>query len=418
MDDSHKIKADVIVVGGGLVGLASALGLAIADPGPGLRVAIVDTQAVEYTLLPQFDGRASAISKASRNMLKALGTWEELEEHAQPISDIVVTDSELGDAARPAFLRFDQVDDRQWPSAYMLENRFIRQALLSRVLDCEGISSFAPHTVTGMTAGPHYAEVTLDDERVLTAPLVIAADGRNSYLRRNAGLKTIGWNYGQHGIVATIEHEKPHKGIAEEHFLPVGPFAILPLKQPRRSSLVWTERDDIAKRLMGMCDAEFDEELGLRFGDHLGAVKRIGPRWSYPLALQLAMEYAAPRLMLVGDAAHVVHPLAGLGFNLGLRDVAALVDVVGDALHLGLDYGAVDVGENYQAWRRFDNMSAAIMMDVLNRLFSNSSPTVRHIRDLGLGLVDNSLTAKRFFIKEAAGLSGHLPRLMQDFDTL
>lgn len=413
MSDKKEIRADVIVVGGGLVGLATALGLAVPKVGLGLDVLIVDGQVVDHTVLPEFDGRASALSVASKNMLEALGAWETLHNQAQSISDIVVTDSALGDAERPTFLRFDRHDNPQWPTAYMLENRFIRQALLAEVKKTKTISFMAPHTVIDMVAGPHFAKVTLAGGKVLSAPLVIAADGRNSELRQQAGIKTVGWDYGQHGIVATIEHQQPHHGVAEEHFMPAGPFAILPLKSPRLSSLVWTEREDIAKDLMAGPDDEFDRELDRRFGDHLGSIRRIGPRWSYPLSMQLATEYIAPRLVLVGDAAHVVHPLAGLGFNLGLRDAAALVDVIGQALHLGLDYGAVDVGEKYQSWRRFDNVSVAFMMDGLNRLFSNASPEVRKIRDLGLNLVENSPVAKRFFMKEAAGLSGDLPKLMR-----
>ncbi len=404
-----EIKTDVIIVGGGLVGLASALGLAQI----GLKVAIVDVQVVDETLLPEFDGRASALSKTSRTMFEALGVWKDLEQHAQPISKIIVTDSELGDAVRPVFLNFDQRDGQQFPAAYMLENRFTRQALLGQVKKTQNITFFAPHKVIDMAAGVHFAQVKLDDDRVLSAPLVVAADGRNSFLRRQAGLKTVGWDYNQNGIVATIEHQHPHNGVAEEHFLPVGPFAILPLKQPCRSSLVWTERSDVATDLMSAGDDRFDYELKRRFGDHLGKIRRIGPRWSYPLSLQLAVDYVAPRLVLVGDAAHVVHPLAGLGLNLGLRDAAALVDVIADALHLGLDFGTVDVGENYQAWRRFDNLTAAFMMEALNRLFSNSSPGLRQIRDMGLGLVENSAMAKRFFMKEAAGATGNLPKLMR-----
>jgi len=414
MVEARKIKADVIVAGGGLVGLATALGLGAGKPGLDLKIVIVDSQAVEHTTAPEFDGRASAVSKASINMLSAIGVWNSLESHAQPINKIVVTDSQLEDVVRPAFLRFDSHDTAQWPAAYMLENRFIRHALLSRVKEISNISLLAPHQVVDVTVGPHLAEVTLDDASVLSAPLVIAADGRNSYLRQQAGLKTIGWDYHQHGIVATIEHEHPHGGVAEEHFLPAGPFAILPLKQPCLSSLVWTEREDIAIGLMDAGDQEFDRELATRFGDKLGSITRIGPRWSYPLSLQLAVDYAAPRLMLVGDAAHVVHPLAGLGFNLGLRDAAALVDVVQEAVHLGLDFGTVAVGENYQAWRRFDNLSAALMMEALNRLFSNASPSLRQIREMGLELVENSPAAKRFFVKEAAGLSGNLPALMRE----
>ncbi len=409
MSEDMEIKTDVIIVGGGLVGLASALGLA----GIGLKVAIVDVQVVDDTLLAEFDGRASALSKTSKTMFEALGVWKDLEQHAQPITKINVTDSELGDVARPVFLHFDQRGDDQFPAAYMVENRFTRQALLGQVKKNQAITFFAPHKVVDMAAGTHFAQVTLDDNRVLSAPLVVAADGRNSFLRRQAGLKTVGWEYNQHGIVATIEHQHPHNGVAEEHFLPVGPFAILPLKQPCRSSLVWTERSDIATDLMKADDDRFDCELKRRFGDHLGEIKRIGPRWSYPLSLQLAVDYIAPRLVLVGDAAHVVHPLAGLGLNLGLRDAAALVDVIADALHLGLDYGTVDVGENYQAWRRFDNLTAALMMEALNRLFSNSSPGLRQIRDMGLGLVENSAAAKRFFMREAAGATGNLPKLMR-----
>lgn len=413
MNTKAKIKSDIIVVGGGLVGLACALGLGHAKAGPRLSVSIVDAQGIDASVLPEFDGRASALSKASKNMLEAIGAWESLKQHVQPIRDIVVTDSVLGDVHRPTFLRFDAQDNDQWPSAFMVENRFTRQAMLEQVMEASGISFFAPHKVVDFSCHPHAAEITLDDDRILSAPLVIAADGRNSRLRQQVGIKTIGWEYGQHGIVATIEHEHPHGGVAQEHFMPAGPFAILPLKHEHRSSLVWTEQSEIAVKLMAASDAKFDEALELRFGDHMGKIKRIGPRWSYPLSMQLANEYAAERLMLVGDAAHVVHPLAGLGFNLGLRDAAALVDVVADALHLGLDIGGVDIGENYQQWRRFDNVTVAFMMDVLNRLFSNKSTLVRQIRDVGLEMVESSPMAKSFFIKEAAGLSGDLPKIMR-----
>lgn len=414
MKQDTPLKSDIIIVGGGLVGLACALALGgTAGRGPHLSVALVDAQAADFSVLPEFDGRASALSQASKNMLEAIGAWAGVADLAQPISDIVVTDSELEDGARPSFLRFDAEDNSQWPSAYMVENRHIRQALAQQVEGVEGISFYAPCKVEKVSFTQLAGEITLGDGRVLSAPLIIAADGRNSYLRQQVGIKTVGWEYEQHGIVATIEHEMPHGGVAEEHFLPAGPFAILPLKNPNHSSLVWTEQSDIAQELMAAGEDEFDAALRLRFGTHLGSIKRIGPRWSYPLSLQLANEYAAQRLMLVGDAAHVVHPLAGLGFNLGLRDVAALVDVVEDALHLGMDYGAMDVGENYQRWRRFDNVSAAFMMDGLNRLFSNNSSMVRLIRDLGLGMVENSSVAKSFFIKEAAGLSGDLPKMMR-----
>lgn len=409
-----KIKSDIIIVGGGLVGMACALALGDAKSGPGLSISIIDTQAIDITILPEFDGRASALSKASKNMLNAIGAWDHLAEHAQPISDIVVTDSALEDAHRPTFLRFDQDDNPQWPTAFMVENRYIRQALAQQVSTCPQITFYAPNKVASTTFSATSAEIVLEDGTQLSAPLVIAADGRNSQLRQQAEIKTIGWAYDQHGIVATIEHEKPHKGIAEEHFLPAGPFAILPLKHPNQSSLVWTEHSDIAKQLMAASDDDFNAALSQRFGDHLGSHKRIGPRWSYPLSMQLANDYVAQRLMLVGDAAHVVHPLAGLGFNLGLRDAAALRDVVVDALLLGLDFGASDVGENYQKWRRFDNVSTAFMMDVLNRLFSNQSTIARYTRDFGLGLVENSTLAKSYFIKEAAGLSGNLPEIMRD----
>ena len=408
-----KIKSDIIVVGGGLVGLACAAALGHAKAGPRLSVSIVDAQAADFSVMPEFDGRASALSTASKNMLAALGAWESLNEQAQPISDIVVTDSELEDASRPTFLKFDARDNAHSPAAYMVENRHTRQALAAQVVAAPEISFFAPNKVVDFSGEGQRAEITLDDGRMLSASLVIAADGRNSALRQSSGIKTIGWQYDQHGIVATIEHEQPHGGIAEENFMPAGPFAILPLKNPCHSSLVWTEYADVTKQLMAASDEEFDTALKQRFGSHLGAIKRIGPRWSYPLSMQLAQEYSGPRLMLVGDAAHVVHPLAGLGFNLGLRDVAALVDVVADAVHLGQDIGAADVGENYQQLRRFDNAATAFMMDGLNRLFSNKSTVARHIRDFGLELVDNSPLAKSFFMNEAAGLSGDLPKMMR-----
>ncbi|HYM33555.1 MAG TPA: UbiH/UbiF/VisC/COQ6 family ubiquinone biosynthesis hydroxylase [Candidatus Cybelea sp.] len=395
------LSADAIVVGGGLVGLSLAVALARG----GLRTVAIDRENPARALAAEFDGRVSAIAHASQVALRTIGIWQHVRE-AEPIRDIRVSD---GDSL--LFLHYDHRELGDEPFGHMVENRELRHALQCAARDCAGLELLAPAAVVACERGAAKTTVTLADARTITAPLVIAADGRDSPLRRAAGIDTIGWRYGQSGIVCTVVHELPHRGVAQERFLPAGPFAILPMTG-NRSSLVWTEREDLAPAILALDDAAFLAELSARFGDHLGALKVVGPRWSYPLSLQLASSYIAPRLALVGDAAHAIHPIAGQGLNMGLRDVAALAEVLVDARRLGLDLGDIGVLEAYERWRRFDNVLLAGVTDALNRLFSNDARPVRITRDLGLGAVNAMRPLKRMFMRHARGTLGKLPRLL------
>lgn len=405
-------RYDAIVLGGGLAGLATALALADRDAGGGLRVVLVDADGLDKWRNAGFDGRASAITATSEAVLDRLGVWPLLAGRTQTMADIKVTDTRPDAAGRPVLLRFDARTPDGRAAAHMIENRHLGAALAERVLACGGIDVKAPARAAAFDCDAACARLTLEDGRMLEAPVAIAADGRASWLRGQAGIRTVGWAYDQSGIVATVAHERPHRGIAEEHFMPAGPFAILPLPG-NRSSLVWTEETAEARRITDLDDAGFARELARRFSRHLGTFEVIGPRWCYPLSMQLATDYAAPRVALVGDAAHVVHPLAGLGFNLGLRDVAALAETVVEAMRIGLDPGSVAVLERYTAWRRPDNVATALAMDGMNRLFSNDNPALKALRDAGLGMVDRIEPLKSMFIGEAAGLGSDAPRLMQ-----
>lgn len=417
MNPNHKnpaddIDADIVILGGGLVGLSMALAFGDSRIGAGLRVALVDNNTPDIWSKSEFDGRASAITAASRTMLEALGVWPDVADHAQPMRDIIVTDSRPGDVSRPVLLKFEPARGRGDVAAHMVENVRLGSALADRVAATETVVVIAPDRATGFKRTPSEGLLELESGRTLRAPLVIAADGRRSWLRGVAGIDTVGWRYDQSGIVATVIHDRPHDGVAQEHFMPAGPFAVLPLTG-NRSSLVWTEETGDATRIVGLDDTGFAEELRRRFDDRLGAFEARGPRWAYPLEMMLARDYACERVALVGDAAHSVHPLAGLGFNLGLRDVAALSEVCVDGLRLGMDPGSLSVLDRYTTWRRPDNVATAFAMDGLNRLFSNDNPALKAIRDMGLGLVDRLPQAKGFFVNEAAGLGGALPKLLR-----
>jgi len=405
---NDAIKSDVIISGGGLAGLPLALALDKA----GLSVSVIDTLDPAEDLDPAFDGRVSSIADASLCMLGELGVTAHIERHLQPINDIIVTDGRPGEAAAPLFLHFDHREIGDTPLGAMIENRHLRMGLKAALADAKQIRLFAPDRIEDFETDKGHVSARLASGKELGAALLVGADGRRSYVRESQGIGTFGWDYKQSGIVTTVEHTLPHEGVAQEYFLPSGPFAVLPMTG-NRSSLVWTERTDLAAALLSLDDESFAGECAKRFGPYLGEMKPIGPRWSYPLTLQLARDYVRPNVALVGDAAHGIHPLAGQGLNLGLRDVAALADVVVDTHRLGLDIGSLVALERYERWRRFDNVSLAMACDGLNRLFSNDIGPLRLLRDAGLGLVNQIGPARRFFMRLAGGGVGDLPRLMR-----
>ncbi|MDZ4373430.1 MAG: UbiH/UbiF/VisC/COQ6 family ubiquinone biosynthesis hydroxylase [Phenylobacterium sp.] len=407
--------ADVIIAGAGIAGATLAVSLARA----GLRPVLIDPVVFDAQLAPTFDGRASAIAYAAYRQWRALGLAPALDPHAQRIEQILVTDGTTPGAAAgpqtPFFLRFesDEIADRSdgEPLGYLLENRHIRAALARAVADA-GIEVMAPARVASAVFGDRAARVTLADGRTLEAPLVVGAEGRGSVIRKAAGIGTVGWPYAQTGVVATVRLDTDHQGVAHEYFLPGGPFAILPLTDSR-ASLVWTEPTARAEALKAARPEIFQAHLERRFGDFLGDIVVEGPVFTYPLSLQLAERFTAPRAALLGDAAHGVHPIAGQGLNLGLKGAAALAEVVVDALRLGEDIGSEVVLERYAAWRRFDTVSLSVGMDAFVRLFSNDNPLLRAVRGAGMSVVNRIGPARRFFMHEAGGAVGDLPRLLK-----
>ena len=397
------LNADILIVGGGLVGgtLACALG------GAGIDVVVVDRENPGDALDAGFDGVPSAIAQASQRLLHGVGLWPELEGRAAPILDIRVADG-----ASPMSVHYDHRAVGEQPFGYMIENRDIRRTLALRLAGLDSVRYLAPATVKDLERSPAGVEARLADKRRVRAALVVGADGRGSPTRTAADIRVTRWSYGQTAIVCTVAHEKPHENVAIERFLPAGPFAILPLTG-ERSSLVWTERADLAPAIMALDEAEFAAELGLRFGDFLGRLEVIGGRWAYPLSAQFAATVTARRLALAGDAAQAIHPIAGQGLNLGIRDVAALAEVVVDARRLGLDVGAGTVLEGYRRWRRFDSTLMVAVTDGLNRLFSNNVPALRLARDLGLAAVERMPPVKEVLMRHAMGVLGELPRLMR-----
>jgi 2-octaprenyl-6-methoxyphenol hydroxylase len=400
--------SDVVVLGGGLVGLSIAAALGQA----GLTVAVVDREVPAVAAADPFDGRGSAIAWGSAQALRGIGLWSLLESHAAAIEEIRVSD---GDSR--LFLHYDHREVGGKPLGYIIENRFIRRALYTRIEALDTIALIAPARAVRVERSSGGVEIGLADGRALRARLAIAADGRESPTREAAGIRVMRWRYGQTGIVCSIRHAKPHRGLAHERFLPAGPFAVLPLPDSEtgehRSSIVWTERNELVSAMLALNDAEFAQEIAWRFGDSLGAIAVAGPRWAYPLSLLQADRYTDSRLALVGDAAHVIHPIAGQGLNLGLRDVAALSECIVDAHRLGLDIGAADVLERYARWRRFDNLALLAVTDGLVRLFSNDLAPVRLARDVGLAAVQRLPGLKRFFMRHAMGVVGDLPRLVR-----
>ncbi len=402
------IEADVAIVGAGLVGGTLACALA----GHGVRTAVIDRLDPAATVKTSFDGRASAISASSQTLLAAIGLWPHLAPSTGPIREIRVSD---GDS--PFFLHYDHAELGPTPLGFMAENRHYRAAVAGAMGTVrDRLTVVSGRTVQGMTNGPDDISLSLDDGRQVRARLAVAAEGRDSKLRELAGIGVTGWSYAQTAIVATVGHERSHDGIAHERFLPAGPFAILPLPDEdgvHRSSLVWTERADAAQGYLALDDARFLAEIGERVGGFLGPLRLIGPRFSHPLGLQFAARYSKGRLVLAGDAAHGIHPIAGQGLNLGLRDVAALTEIITDARDLGLDLAHPEGLSRYERWRRADNLVMAGVTDVLNRLFSNDIAPIRLARDLGLAAVNRIAPLKRTFMRHAMGTVGDLPRLMR-----
>ena len=417
-DKSTANSCDIVIAGGGYVGLCIATAIRAASQS--LSVKVIDAAPFEAI---EKDGRASAIAAAAIRMLRQLQVWHEIEDDAQPINEMIVTDSRLTDVVRPVFLTFGydapaggrSGEARQAPGgepfAYMVPNKTMVKALRARALEL-GVDLINSEAVTGFDRQASDVTVDLASGGSITARLLVAADGARSKLREQAGIRTIHWPYEQSGIVVTVAHERPHHGRAEEHFLPAGPFAILPLTG-NRSSLVWTERTADAERLVNADPLVFETELERRFGHHLGELAVETQPRAYPLGLTLARDYVLNRFVLAGDAAHGIHPIAGQGLNLGFKDAAALAETIIEAERLGLDIGSLSVLERYQQWRRFDTVQMGVVTDILNRLFSNDIALVRAIRDFGLGMVDRMPWLKRQFIDQAAGYSASAPRLLK-----
>ena len=413
-------KVDLAVVGGGMTGLA----LAAATAGAGADVLLIDPVPLPETTSLPFDGRVTAIARASRYLLEGIGAWQDMADEATAIVEIEVSEHEqlfslppmaaraLTD--RPFAVHYDHREVGDEPLGHIVENRCIRSALIARVNELIGktLTLAIPDRVQAIERHPSSATIKLERGGEVSAALVIGADGRNSYCRESAGINVMRWAYEQTGIVATIAHQKPHNGLAVERFFPSGPLAILPMKG-KRSSIVWAAENDLAATLIGLDDDDFIDELAERFDRRLGAVALAGKRFHYPLSMAQANRYTDTRLALVGDAARAIHPIAGQGWNLAVRDVAALAELTIDALRLGLDPGSVSVLERYERWRRFDSLALIAITDGLNRLFANEVLPIRWARELGLGLVQRTPPLKRFFMHHAMGLVGDLPRLMR-----
>jgi 2-octaprenyl-6-methoxyphenol hydroxylase len=401
------MTADILIVGGGLNGPC----LAIAMAGAGISSVVIDTMPAETSDADTFDGRSYALALASARLLRAIGLWDGLAGKAQPMLEIKASDGRAGQGPSPFFLHFDHAEIEEGPMGYMLEDRFLRRALLAR-MQSEPLITHMPGTTVVDQASDGPASVTLADGQVLNGRLLVGADGRKSGVGARAGIKRQGWDYGQTALVCSIAHEHPHHGIAHQFFMPPGPLAILPLPG-NRCSIVWSETHARAAEIAAMEDAEYLDVLRPRFGDFLGEINLDGARFSYPLNLTIAERFVDTRLALIGDAAHGVHPIAGQGLNLGLRDVGALAEVLTDAARRGEDFASTLVLERYQRWRWFDTASLAAATDMVNRLFSNDNPVLRLGRDLGMGAINAMPGLRRSFIREAAGLTGDVPRLLQ-----
>ena len=399
---------DILIAGGGLNGPALALGLAQA----GFSVGIVDARPQTARASDNFDGRGYALALASKRLLNAIGVWDSVAADTQPMLDIKVSDGRAGEGPSPFFLHFDHNEIEEGPMGFMCEDRFLYRAFQAALAKADGITQINEDSVVDQEVTATGVQVTLASGKSLSAKLLVGCDGKQSGVANRAGIKRTGWGYGQTALVCAIQHELPHNGVAHQFFMPPGPLAILPLPGDR-SSIVWSETAENAAAIHALGDEDYLAVLRPRFGDFLGEISLAGARFTYPLGLSVANDFVAPRVALVGDAAHGLHPIAGQGLNAGLRDVAALVEVLSDAKSRGEDFAAIDVLERYQQWRRFDTSTLVAATDLTNKLFSNDNPLLRIWRDIGMGVVNAIPGLRRTFIREAAGLTGDLPRLMR-----
>jgi 2-octaprenyl-6-methoxyphenol hydroxylase len=395
---------DIAIVGGGLNGPT----LAIALEQRGLNVTVIDALPAPKRGMRDFDGRSYALAHASMRLLRGIDLWDAIKDHTQPMLEIKVTDGRAGTGPSPWMMHFDHTEIEEGPMGYMCQDRHLRQALLSKMDGAARITQMSGETVVAQSSG----QLTLASGKTVTAKLIVGADGRASGTAERAGIKRTGWGYGQTAIVCAVEHERPHGGIAHQFFMPTGPLAILPLPN-NCCSIVWSETETRATKIMAIDDTDFLDALRPAFGSFLGELTLVGKRFSYPLGLTIANRFIADRVVLIGDAAHGVHPIAGQGLNAGLRDVAALVDVLSDAKARGEDIASAAVLARYEQWRRFDTATLAAATDTFNKLFSNDNPLLRAVRDMGMGVINATPRLRRTFIREAAGLTGDLPSLMR-----
>ncbi|WP_422025607.1 FAD-dependent monooxygenase [Roseovarius sp.] len=399
--------SDILIVGGGLNGPALALALAQA----GRSVTVIDALTETVRKDAAFDGRGYALALASVRLLRRIGVWERVEDHAQPMLEIKVSDGRAGEGPSPFFLHFDHAEIEEGPMGHMIEDRYLRRALLEAMGAADGITQITD-SVAAQEVDARGVTLTLASGETVSGRMVVGCDGRASGTAARAGIRRTGWGYGQTALVAAVAHELPHHGIAHQFFMPPGPLAILPLPG-NVSSIVWSESEETAAAFAALSDEDFMEVLRPRFGDFLGEISLKGKRYTYPLGLTIANSFVAERLALVGDAAHGMHPIAGQGLNAGLRDVGALAQVLGEAARRGEDFAAPDVLARYQQWRRFDTATLAAVTDATNRLFSNDNPVLRLGRDIGMGVLGAMPGLRRGFIREAAGITGDLPELMK-----
>ena len=404
---SMNIDTDIAIVGGGLNGPILALALAQA----GIKSVVIDALTTKIRKNASFDGRSYAVALTSQRLLNNIGLWSKIKDNAQAMLEIKVSDGRAGEGHSPFFMHFDHAETEDGPMGYMVQDRFLRRTLLDAMAVNPNVTHIQGKTVVGQDVISGDVTVTLSSGKKISARALIGCDGRGSGTAERAGIKRIGWSYRQTALVCAIEHEKPHGGIAHQFFMPTGPLAILPLTG-NRSSIVWSETEINATAFNALSDAEYLTMLRPRFGNFLGEISLAGARYSYPLALSITDRLVADRTALVGDAAHGLHPIAGQGLNAGMRDIAALVQIITEAQKRGEDYGSLAVLKRYEEWRRFDNTALALATDTFNKLFSNDNLVLRLGRDLGMGLINKLPGLRRGFIREAAGLSGDLPGLM------